>query len=376
MLNERRNVVVESSAARQGSPWPYALLLAGIWIFLGLVAATQIGLVRIYSGQRLDWRSIIDSWLAVSTIGLFTPLLLWFVRRWPLARETWARTGAAYLAFITALIVVRILLFIPIRQALFSSVRVSLGQRFLRGSFPEFFGFTLALGIVFGLEYHRTSRESELRASQLEARLSQAQLEVLRNQMRPHFLFNTLHSISTLMHRDVEAADEMMVQLGDLLRLSLESEGVEEVPLRNELEILEHYLKIMRLRYGERLTSKVQVAPGLLDAQVPQFLLQPLVENAIEHGIARTARPGCVVIRGDQVDGMLLLTVSDDGAGAALAAIDEGIGLSNTRRRLRELYGVRARLELMSGEASGTKVVVTLPLLESRKVAAQKQKPT
>ena len=163
------------------------------------------------------------------------------------------------------------------------------------------------------------------------------------------------------MHRNVEAADEMLAQLGDLLRLSLERKSVQEAPLREELAVLEPYLNILRIRFGDRLSICVDVDPALLDVTVPLFILQPLVENAIRHGIDRRAGAGRIDIRALAEDDSIEITVSDDGAGLSQNGLREGIGLSNIRLRLEQLYGTRGTIALEGNPESGTQVAVKIP---------------
>src|SRR5438445_3924709 len=186
-------------------------------------------------------------------------------------------------------------------------------------------------------------------------------------QLNRHFLFNTLHSISSLMHQDVEAADRMITRLSDLLRAALEGAETQEVPLRKELNLLQLYLAIEQIRFGSRLTVKMDVAADTLEAQVPNLILQPLVENAIRHGIEPRARPGLIELRAWRHDGALAMVLSDDGAGLGEnGAIKEGIGLSNTRARLRQLYGPDHRFALVRGEHGGVRVEIDIPFREAQ----------
>jgi two-component system LytT family sensor kinase len=178
-------------------------------------------------------------------------------------------------------------------------------------------------------------------------------------------LFNTLHSISSLMHQDVEAADRMIARLSDLLRAALEGAGTQQVTLRQELDLLQLYLSIEQIRFGNRLTVKMNIAPDTLEAQVPNLILQPLVENAIKHGIEPRARPGCIELQAQRQNGMLRIVVSDNGTGLGKnGATREGVGLSNTRARLRELYGTAQRFELVSGQEGGVRVELNFPFRE------------
>ena len=224
------------------------------------------------------------------------------------------------------------------------------------------------LGVSLAVDYYRKYRERELRASQLETRLAEAQLQVLKMQLHLHFLFNTLHAISTLMHRDVEAAERMLTRLSDLLRHSFESVGVQEVSLKQELEFLDRYVEIEKVRFGDRLAVEISVDPELLDARVPNLILQPLVENAIRHGIASRAAGGRIEIEVRRDNGMLDLEIRDNGPG--LPAGDDGsegiggIGLANTRARLKQLYGARHRFELSEAAGGGLAVNLTIPLVQ------------
>jgi sensor histidine kinase YesM len=211
-------------------------------------------------------------------------------------------------------------------------------------------------------EYYRKFRERELSALELEKRLAQAKLQALQMQLNPHFLFNSLHSVSALMHQDVEAADRMLTQLADLLRTALANSEMQEVPLRQELDFLQRYLQIEQTRFGDRLAVTLEIAPETLDAFVPNLVLQPLVENAIRHGIEPHAKPGRIKLRAHRQDGLLALEVCDSGAGLRGGApAAEGVGLSNTRARLRELYGAAHHLELQDGSDGGLRVRLSIP---------------
>ena len=204
------------------------------------------------------------------------------------------------------------------------------------------------------------------RASQLEARRAHSQLETLRAQLHPHFLFNTLHDISTLMHRDVEAADRMLADLSDLLRVSLESTSRQEVSLQQELDSLEPYLRIEQARFPDRLTVQMRIDPAVLDAQVPNLILQPLVENAIRHGIAARAGGGQVVVLAYRDRGRLRLEVRDDGCGLPLedsGRPHEGAGLANTRARLRQIYGGAQSFSLDPAPGGGAVASLEIPFL-------------
>ncbi|MGH7717743.1 MAG: sensor histidine kinase, partial [Gemmatimonadaceae bacterium] len=211
------------------------------------------------------------------------------------------------------------------------------------------------------VSYYRESRDRE----HLEMQLAQAQLSTLRQQLRPHFLFNALNTITALISEDARGAERMISGLSALLRLSLRSDDEQEVPLEREMEMLEHYLDIQRIRFRDRLVVDVSIDPGVRQALVPSLVLQPLVENAIRHGITPRAAGGRVRISAAQHNGALHLRVEDDGIGARAAAArapGSGMGLANTRARLQHLYAARHRFEARSGDEGGFTVTLEIPL--------------
>jgi sensor histidine kinase YesM len=219
------------------------------------------------------------------------------------------------------------------------------------------------VGAVHAARATRLAREREQAATRLEALLAQAKLTALREQLQPHFLFNSLNAVSTLALRgEPEAVTRALSTLSDLLRFALDTGQAQEVPLAEELAFLDRYLELQQLRYGDRLTVVREVDDGVLDAAVPVMLTQPLVENAVRHGIAREPGPGRVAIRVRRRDGKVELQVEDSGPGFGLASPrGEGIGLANTRARLAGLYGDAQRLELGPAPLGGARVTVTLP---------------
>jgi LytS/YehU family sensor histidine kinase len=201
--------------------------------------------------------------------------------------------------------------------------------------------YLFLVGLAHALAYRRESETRALNAAQLETRLVEAQLQALQRQLHPHFLFNTLNTISGLIHTDAAAADTMIDQLGDLLRMTLHTSITQEVPLKDELDVLQKYLEIEQTRFGNRLGVSMHIQPDTLDAKVPNLLLQPLVENAIRHGIAPNARHGWIEIHADRADADLTLQIRDSGDGLPpdrLMALNRGVGLENTRARLEHLY--------------------------------------
>jgi hypothetical protein len=224
--------------------------------------------------------------------------------------------------------------------------------------------YWVVVSIVHALTYYRRSQERERKALELEARLTDAKLQALRMQLQPHFLFNTLNAISTLVHRDPKAADEMIGNLSELLRATLDT-SEPEIPLRRELDFLDRYLEIQQVRFGERLRIEKEIDAGALDAQVPTFILQPLVENAVRHGVEPQTTPGLVRIVARREGDALRLRVQDNGPNHKPEPKSrEGIGLPNTRARLQEMYGNFGRLTLTSASEGGFTVDLEIPFHE------------
>ncbi|MCX7824778.1 MAG: sensor histidine kinase [Verrucomicrobiae bacterium] len=224
--------------------------------------------------------------------------------------------------------------------------------------------YWVIVSVVHALTYYRRSQERERKALELSASLAQARLQALKLQLQPHFLFNTLNAIAALVHKDPHAADDMISNLSELLRQSLDSSDLQEVPLRKEMEFLDCYLEIERMRLGDRLRVEKDIAAETLDAQVPVMILQPLVENAIRHGIEPSRAPGIVTVQAGREGDWLLLTVRDNGVGTNAGTPGNGragIGLANTRARLQELYPNRAELVMEPASQGGVSVSLRLP---------------
>lgn len=225
--------------------------------------------------------------------------------------------------------------------------------------------YAVMVGAFIARDAEREARERKLRAAQLETRLAEARLESLKAQLRPHFLFNTLNAISAFMEKDPKTARRMTAHLGDLLRHSLDSSNRQEVPVAEELATVEDYLAIQQIRFSGKLEVEQAIDPETLAAAVPPFILQPLVENAIEHGLAGKASAGRICLKAHRRDGLLELSVTDDGVGLRPSWNDEpngsGFGIRSTTERLHSLYGDQASVEIRNGAVGGVTVTLTLP---------------
>ncbi len=338
-----------------------AAVIAGAWTVYAIFASSQIR-INTYGMMVTPWRrALLTAFADAGPWALFTPIAFWIAGRCLVRRgRVWWTVpvlfvGGLALGYAHLAIYLRVmewLGYVKGREAIASIVRGKLHSDVLVA--------WVLFGIRHAMDYYERYRSREVAASRLQAQLTQAQLEVLRAQLQPHFLFNTLHAISALMHRDVESADRMMTRLSDFLRLTLDSSGVQEVTLKREMEYLDKYLEIEQVRFGARLTVERRIDPRALDLFVPNLVLQPLVENAVRYAIASRAAGGKIEIAARVVDAVLSIEVRDDGPGAAEGFV-EGVGISNTRARLEQLYGSRAKLELGNAESGGFRARVMLP---------------
>jgi sensor histidine kinase YesM len=350
-----------------------------IWTVIGFYFTCQYYYSRLLSERPIAWREAASQQFIYPYLWAFgTFAVLWLAARFPVEGARRLRNLLLHALFATLFVIGISGTFHIINHFLNSppggkpySPMVTLTWIVFNSS--ENYGiYALILLFAQAIRYYKRYREGELRASQLETQLSRAELQALKMQLQPHFLFNTLHSISALIHKDADAADRMIARLGDFLRLTLENSGAQEVTLQRELEFLKCYLEIERIRFQDRLTTRMDIDAASLDLRVPNLILQPIVENALRHGIAPRATPGRIEISAKRNNGTLRIEVQDDGPGLPKGAGGngqnwKGVGLSNTRARLAQLYGAAHRFELVNAPEGGLIVVIEIP---SRKQAA------
>ena len=304
--------------------------------------------------------------------GLLIPGVIWMARHYRFERHAWRRSALFHVGAVILCTLLHVAMYISARGVILTNFTdrpfawwPDFRERFFLNFDWEMMTYWAVVAFINALDYQSESRERELTAAQLQTQLAEAQLEALQRQLHPHFLFNTLNTISALMHRNVHAADEMLVQLSDLLRLTLDRIGTQQVPLKDEVDFLRKYLEIERTRFGDRLQVTIEVEPEVLDAPVPNLVLQPLVENALRHGIGPRVGVGRVDVNARHVGGDLMLTVCDNGVGLSpdkLNALHSGVGLSNTRSRLETLYPERHRFEFQTPPGGGLLVTIVIPM--------------
>jgi len=371
---------------RKLSPWAFYFLA---WTLVGLVYFAQNVTRRFYWEDPNPWQDLRYWSVNIYMSALLTPLIIAAGRRWPLERQRLGWLLLLHLALSIAWALTRLQLeatfhlawneFWPIQPPV--TVRSEYTLLFIFGFHTAVVAYWVVLAIQTAIRNYGRYQEraqvalrSELRASQLETQVAQARLGALKAQLQPHFLFNTLNAIVVLVRQQKgRQAEETLARFSDLLRAVLADMEAQEVTLARELEYLRLYLSIEQLRFSDRLRVDIDVDPDLLDAAVPHMGLQPIVENAIRHGIGVRATSGHIEIRARHLGDSMQLTVKDDGPGfgAAGAPGGMGLGLANTRARLRQLYGDAAELSTASAPEGGAVVTLRLPvrLLEEPRAA-------
>jgi signal transduction histidine kinase len=372
------------------------LAVFGWWTLNGLAVGAEWMTMRDAAGAYVSWRkampaSLVGAWGWVPlALGLF-----WLAQAYPVEPGRIARALGVHALAVLAIVFARAVYIQSLDPWLhWYDAPPAFSKVLLQSVWNNLFQAWLLVGVAHAWVYAGRARQREQQAAQLQSQLAEARLAALASQLNPHFLFNALNSIAELVHRDPDAADRMIVGLAALLRSSLDKAAVAEVPLTEELALVDHYLQIEGIRLGDRLRVHWDVAPEARDALVPPLLLQPLVENAVRHGVSLRVAPGRVRVQARREGGVLVLEVHDDGSvhedgsarydgsvpdggsaragGASAAAIARGsgasIGLSTTRARLEARYGAAASLELCA-EHGGTTARLRLPYRAGRLAA-------
>jgi two-component system, LytTR family, sensor kinase len=346
------------------------LVLFLVWTAVGVFFGLRRYVNALLFGTEFpdDFRPMILNLGDAYVWACLTPVIFRIAPRLPLSRGRWVRTLPLHVVVAIGIALFSTTLNTGMGWALWPDQPPNFQEYFRGGYYFNIQWYCVLTGVWYALDYYRRFRDREVAAAQLGARLSEARLEALKMQIQPHFLFNTLHSISELVHEDPDAADRMIIRLGDLLRLTVDNAETHEVTLAHEMDFLEAYLEIQQTRFQDTLEVEIHIPPELLDALVPNLVLQPLVENAIRHGVAARGGVGRVRVSARREGEWLWLEVSDNGAGipaTPAARGREGVGVRNTRARLEQMYGARQRFELRNGSRGGAVATVSIPFREA-----------
>jgi two-component system LytT family sensor kinase len=364
-------VTASPSPARY--PFRWTTLFAA-WSVVAVFSFTHALLLLWMLGRTVTvWREAVSGAVDAYQWALYTPLVFALAGRFPVRRRGLARSLAVHLAAGSGFAVL--------------TVAINWGVSYLLYApgvtpFPRYLGqmyhynlqwYAIVVAIRYALDRYRAHRDRELHASQVEAQLARARLEALQMRIEPHFLFNVLNTVSEQMHHDLRTADEMMGQLGDLLRMAFDRTLADTVPLHEEMRFATAYLALQQARFRDTLTVETDVAAEAAEARVPSFILQPLVENAIRHGIAPRGGSGHVAVRARREGAALVVAVEDDGLGLDAPPPGEGragVGLRNVAERLTQRYGDACRLEVFDRADGGAATVLAIPFEAGEPVPA------
>ncbi len=369
--------------ASRKKPARRAALFVGFWLLVALYSASE-SLMRfslmIHRPSLTFWEIVRPSFLRALDWTILTPLILALYRRFPLQKGRLAPRllvhalfGFAISSVVVAAGLAWSVVFPVWRPLTWMGYPIALAKLMPSELISEVFTYALFVGILWVVDRQALLRSQELLVSELSGQLSRARLATLKRQIEPHFLYNTLNTMLPLVFTDPDAAARTVVRLGELLRLSLRRHPSHLIPLRAELDFVRRYLEIEETRFKDRLTVRVDAPADVLSAEVPNLLLQPLVENAVRHGISRHPGPGAIEISARAEGALLKLRVWNTWAGIRgvptfpPARPGKGIGLANTKERLRHAYGTRCRLDIVEGQG-GFEVSIEVPL--SRRSAA------
>ncbi len=346
------------------------ILLA--FLFSGL---RYFSIVReVPSRSAWEWRDIFLAQAVIYTWAVLSPLIVFFAKRFRFEQRNWWRVLPAHVAaavvFLLLYRAVYSIFYKIIDPARFAEIGGFLDvtlRLFIRNWVVDLPMYCFLLSSIYVVDFYRRFQAEQLKSSELKAALATSQLNALKMQIHPHFLFNTLNSISALIHEDGQAADKMVARLGDFLRMTLENSGDREVSLKQEMDFVGRYLEIESVRFQDRLVVKMNIDPETLAARVPNLILQPIVENAIKHGISRQTNMGSLIISSKRHGDRLQIRVEDSGPGLqpskgnGRGSKTAGIGLANTRARLAHLYQENYRFEIKNAVPQGLIVTLEIP---------------
>jgi two-component system LytT family sensor kinase len=348
-------------------PRPFWLLIPAASLVTALLGAFTSYLNSKLVRGSVDWTAVTFSAALWLVFGALTPLTYFLARRFPLRRDGIGRTIAVHVAGALVLCLGWTSLGVLLAQLL---IRRPVKEPFLVYYFSwiltnlpwSMFLYFTVLGCVFAFTYYREARERESQQARLAAQLAEAKLGALRMQLNPHFLFNSLNAITVLVRdQNTQAASRMLELLSGVLRQVLQGEHRQHVTLDEELQFIEKYLAIEQVRFPDRLEVRWSIEPVVRDALVPEFILQPLVENAVRHGIAKSSDAGMIEVAARASDGDLLLSIKDNGPGYRPVS-DSGVGLANTRARLATLFGDAGQFQMHNGDGGGALATLRFPL--------------
>jgi two-component system, LytTR family, sensor kinase len=348
-----------------------ALIVLGVWLFLGTFMAAQFQLNSWATGRPISPRTAIEISIPKYLVyAILTFPVIWLTRRFPPNSKRWPVSLSAHLfgaiVFLILFVGIRMLSGTATDRVTLQKLPISMDTAIslARSNLFELFTMYSTIAIVaLTIQLYRQFKEREIREAELKQKMAEYELQVLKLQLHPHFLFNAMNGISTLMNRDVKTAQDMLVRLSELLRMALSHSAANEVTLREEIEFVKAYLEIEQMRFGERLRIDFQIDSATLEARVPNMIIQPLVENAIQYGIAQVKGGGMIMLTTGRQNGRVHIRIINDGPSSPgpHPMKGSGIGLGNTRSRLGHLYGESYRLRIVGRAEGGAELDLEIP---------------
>ena len=356
------------------------LIFSSAWILLAFLISGVVYFSQVQRDRPIGWKNVFLWQVPIYIWAILSPLIVFFAKRFRFGQRNWWRLLPAHFIAVVVFLLLHAAIYVSFYKIvdpawvaerggfLAITLRVTINQ-----APTDLLMYFIVLSCFYVIDFYRHFQAEQLKSSELKAALASSQLNALKMQIHPHFLFNTLNSISALMHEDVKAADKMVARLGDFLRMTLENSGEREVSLKQEIDFVGRYLEIESVRFQDRLVVEMNIDPETLPARVPNLILQPIVENAIKHGISRQTKVGSLVISSERHGDRLQIRVEDSGPGLqpsngnGKGSKTGGIGFANTRARLTHLYAENHRFEIKNAVPHGVIVMLEIPF-ESIKV--------
>lgn len=370
----RKSILMKNWLSREhlGFKW---ILSIGLWTFLGVLFAFKTYIYSHIIDQPIYlWRALSYTMPKALVWGLFTPIVLWFTSQYKIESSNWIKH--LIIQIVACLVLAPFLVILAFQLDLFfrwiggslpdnpSFVIAAFNPQVFANSFDNILTFAIIVGAYYVYDYYQRFRERELKAARLEAQLATARIDLLKAQLNPHFLFNTLNAISIVKDHDLEAADMMITDLSEMLRFIMDNIHKQEVSLRDEMDFLDCYISLQKHRFEDKLDVNVDIDPKAWNALVPSLLLQPIVENAIEHGVRNQKEKGLINIRCVRNNGSLDFEIQNNGPELGKTTPrpgKKGIGVSNTRERLQTLYGSDFTFNLENAKEGGVVVKLSIP---------------
>jgi hypothetical protein len=342
-----------------------------IWLLLGFYFILSSVVYYVDLEQSFNWENNLINRIPPYLLwGIITPFIIYIGLKYRIEKPGVYPKIAGQILIGALIAILHRVISVGISYSVFlytgtadeSFIDILFGRKFIifSGWFDSFFTYWVLLAVIYSFDYYKSFNENKIKSTELEAKLAQAELNALKMQLQPHFLFNTLNAISVLVHKDPESADEMITRLSDLLRLTIDKFGQKKVTLKEEIEFINSYFDIQKIRYKERLNVEVNIDSSAFDKEVPALILQPVVENSIKYAVEPSSEQINILISAFVKDDYLIIEISDKGTGLN-GSIREGVGIKNIKARLEQMYDNNNLFNINDSPEGGVKTIIKIP---------------